>query len=88
MIIGLVVAGSLAVVADELEAAEHLTNGEEAEALSDDNTASNKLGSTNVADLLEELLGRGEEGAGAERRPQRLVVSLESGDRTVVKAVS
>lgn len=76
------VAGSLAVVTDELEAAEHLTNSEEAEALGEDNTASNELGSTNVADLLEELLGRREEGAGAERAPKRLVVGLESGDRT------
>ena len=37
------VVGSLAVVANELEAAEHLTNGEEAEALSKDDTASSKL---------------------------------------------
>lgn len=75
------VVGSLAVVANELEAAEHLTNGEEAEALSKDDTASSKLRSTDAAKLLEELLGRGDQGAGAETVPEGLVERLEGGER-------
>lgn len=75
------VVGSLAVVADKLETAEHLTDGEEAEALSKDDTASGELGSANVANLLEELLGRGDQGTGAETVPEGLVERLEGGER-------
>ena len=55
----LVVRARLAVVADELEAADHLANGEEAEALGEDDTASGELGGVEVAGLLEEGLRGG-----------------------------
>lgn len=75
----LVVGGSLAVIADELEAAKHLTNGEEAEAFSSDNAASDELGVADVAGLLDNALRRLEECAVLERPPQGLVNILEGG---------
>lgn len=71
------VAGNLAVVADELEAADNLADGEEAEALGEDDTTGNKLGSAEAADLLDNVLGR--DGAALESRPEVLVGGLESG---------
>lgn len=47
----------LAVVADNLEAADHLADGEEAEALSEDDAAGDELGGADVADGLEDGLG-------------------------------
>lgn len=74
----LVVSG-LAGVADELEAANHLADGEEAQALSGDDATSDELGGADVADGLEEGLGRLEEAAGADRVEEVLVGGLESG---------
>ena len=55
---GLVVSSrALAVVANELEAADHLANGEEAEALSQQNTTTNELGGREVAGALYEIPG-------------------------------
>lgn len=77
----LVVAGNLAVVADELEAADNLADGEEAEALGEDDTTGDELGSAEAADLLDDVLGR--DGAALESRPEVLVGGLESGHGTV-----
>lgn len=74
------VVSSLAAVADELEATNHLADGEETKALGEDDTASSELGSANVADLLEESLGRAQDGAGLDGSEQVLVVGLEGGD--------
>ena len=58
---------SLAVVANELEAANHLANGEETEALGSDDTASGELGRANVAGALEKALcGLATERAGSQ----------------------
>ena len=63
----LVVGTSLAVVANELEAANHLANGEETEALGSDDTASGELGRANVAGALEKALcGLATERAGSQ----------------------
>lgn len=48
-IIQLVVRSGLAVVADDLESANHLADSEEAQALGQDNAASNHLGGADVA---------------------------------------
>lgn len=78
--------GGLAVVADELEPADHLADGEEAEALSGDNAGRRELGVADAADEAAALgrldeLGRGlEEGAGAaDGLPSALVEGLEGG---------
>lgn len=59
----------LAVVADELEAANHLTDGEEAEALGRDDAASDEGSLVQVAEALEDggglLGGRGGGGRGS-----------------------
>ena len=72
----------LSAVAHQLESANHLTNGEEAQALSKDNTAGNQLTGSQAADLLDEVLGRPEDGAASDGLPQGLVVALEGGERT------
>lgn len=72
----------LATVADELEAANHLADGEETEELGEDDTTSDELGSTNAADGLEESAGR--DGAGADGLEDVLVVGLEGGDGAVI----
>jgi hypothetical protein len=79
--VNLVVGSNLAVVADELEAADHLTNGEESEALGKDNATSNDLGGIDIADLLEQGLWRLEDGSVLHRGPQVLVKGLEGGGR-------
>lgn len=42
----------LAVVADDLEAADHLADGEESKTLGQDNTASHDLGAVDVSNTL------------------------------------
>jgi hypothetical protein len=54
----LVVRARVAVVAHDLEASDHLTNGEEAEALGEDDTAGGQLGGAEGSHLLEVSLGR------------------------------
>jgi hypothetical protein len=76
----LVVRRRLAVVADNLEAADHLADGEEAEALGEDDAAGDELGGADVADGLEDGLGGLEEAAGLDGSPGVLVVGLEGGD--------
>lgn len=77
----LVVSG-LATVADELEAANHLADGEETEDLGEDDAASDELGSSDAADGLEESAGR--DGAVADGLEEVLVVGLEGGDGAVI----
>lgn len=79
----LVVRTGLAVVADELEAADHLADGEEADALGEDDAAGGELGGAEVAGLGEEVLGRGEDGAVLDGLPEVLVVGLDVGDGAV-----
>lgn len=71
------VGGSLSSVANKLESANHLTNGEESKALGEDDTAGNELAGSQAADLLEEVLRRLEDGAALDGLPQRLVEGLE-----------
>ena len=83
------VSTSLAVVADDLESANHLSNGEEAEALSEDDSAGEELGTGQIPRLLQNrswlrgrlrrsLLGGLEEGAGVPHLlPYVLEVYLE-----------
>lgn len=59
----LVVATGLAVVADDLEAAKHLTDGEEADELGKNDAAGGELSGAEVAGLGKEVLGRVEGGA-------------------------
>lgn len=73
----LVVRGSLSSVANELESANHLANGEKSKALSEDDAASNELAGSQAAGLLEEVLGRLEDGAAPNGLPQGLVEGLE-----------
>lgn len=73
------VRGGLAVVSDNLEAANHLTDGEETEALGGNDTGGGELGVAEVAGLLEDVLGCLEEGASLEGSPEGLVGVLESG---------
>lgn len=73
----------LAVVADNLEAANHLANGEEAETLGRHDATSNELDGTEVANLLDEVLGRLEDGAVLDRGPEVLVSGLEGSQGTV-----
>lgn len=70
----------LAVVADELETADHLADGEEAEALSEENTSSGDLCPGDVADVLEGSASLGEERAGLDGLDEVLKVGLEGGD--------
>lgn len=74
------VRGGLAVVPDKLEAADHLADGKEADALSEDNTTSDDLGSADVAGALENGLRRLEEASGLDGSPDVLVVGLEGGN--------
>ena len=82
------VRGGLSAVANQLESANHLTNGEEAEALSKYDTASSQLTRGQAADLLDEVLRRPEDGAALDGLPQGLVVALEGGDGTTDELVS
>lgn len=69
----------LAAVADKLESANNLTNGEETEDLSRNDTASSKLGRTDVFHLLDEVLRRLDDGAVLDGLDEVLVGGLESG---------
>lgn len=69
----------LASVADELESAKHFANGKEAQALGGDDASGNELGGADVADRVEDVLGRLEDAAGADRGPEVLVGGLEGG---------
>jgi hypothetical protein len=77
------------VVTDKLEAAEHLANGEEADALSGKDAGGGQLGPADAADLFHG--GGGIDGAEGLREgsgllngfPQVLVVGLEGADRPV-----
>lgn len=81
----LVVRGSLSSVANELESANHLANGEKSKALSEDDAASNELAGCQAADLLEEVLRRLEDGAALDGLPQGLVEGLEGGNGTTAR---
>jgi hypothetical protein len=76
----LVVRGGLAVVANELHAANHLADGEETDALGEDDTAGGELGGAEVAGLVEEVLGGAEDSAVLDGSPEVLVVGLDGGD--------
>lgn len=80
--------GGLAPVADELEAADDLADGEEADELGSDNAACGELGGGDVPDVVDDGLGRLEEGAGAEGGPGVLVEGLEGRDGAVHMCVS
>lgn len=73
------VVGGLAVVADDLEAADHLTDGEEAQGLGEDDADGGELRGAEVADGVDGGLGRGD-GAGLDGAEDLLVVGLEGGD--------
>lgn len=77
------VRGGLAVVADNLHAADHLADGEETDALGEDDAASGQLGGAEVAGLVEEVLGGGEDGAVLDGAPEVLVVGLDGCDGAV-----
>lgn len=79
------VRSALASVADELETSDDLTNGEETEQLGEDNTAGNELGRTDVADVVDDGLGRLEDAASAEGGPDVLVEALEGGEGAAKK---
>lgn len=81
----LMVGFGLAVIADNLEAANHLANGEEAETLGGHDTTSNELDGTEVANLLYKVLGRLEDGAVLDRGPEVLVSGLEGSQGTIKK---
>ena len=57
-------AGDFTVVTDELEAASHLADGEEAEALGQQHAAGHELGAGQTTRLLEDLGGGVGRGAG------------------------
>lgn len=85
----LVVGGGLAVVADELEAANHLSDGEESEALCENDAAGDELSSADVANALDGGAGGLENATGPDGLPDVLVVCLEGGDGTAqAQAVS
>lgn len=77
------VVSCLAVVPDDLEASNHLADGEEAQGFSEDDAGGGQLGGTEIAQVLDGGLGRGD-GAGLEAAEDGLVVSLEGGDGAVV----
>lgn len=81
------VGGGLAAVADELEAADDLADGEEADKLREDDAAGGELGGADAADAVEDGLRGLEEAAGAEGVPRVLVEGLEGGDGAVVVSV-
>jgi hypothetical protein len=71
---------SLAAVADELEAADDLADGEETKELGQNDTAGDELGCGDVADVVDDGLGGLEEAAGSDRVPNVQVEGLETGD--------
>ena len=67
----------LAAVTDELESADNLANGEEAENLSSDDTTSGELGRADIPHLLDGVLGGLNEGAVLDGLDKALVGVLE-----------
>jgi hypothetical protein len=84
----LVVGRGLATVANKLESANHLTNGEEAEDLSRNNTASGELGRADIPHLLDSVLRRLDNGAVLDGLDDVLVGVLEGGQVTVGYALA
>lgn len=82
------VRSSLSAVANQLESANHLANGEETQALGEDDSTSNQLARSQAAGLLEKVLGRLEDGAALDGLPQGLVEVLEGGNGTTGRVVS
>ena len=82
------VSGSLAAVANQLESANHLANGEEAEALGEDDTTSSDLDTVEIPGLVEEVLGGLKEGPVLDGLQCVLVVGLEGRDGAVLNIVS
>lgn len=81
------VRGGLAVVTDNLETANHLTDGEETQALGGNNTTGNELTVADVTGLLDKVLGSLEESAVLEGFPEGLVGVLEGGDGTMMPSM-
>lgn len=75
-------------VANQLESADHLANGEEAEALGSDDSASDELGSAEISGLAEEVLGGLDDGSVLDGLQQVLVGGLEGGDGAIRYLVS
>jgi hypothetical protein len=73
-----VVGAGLAVVSNELESANHLADGEEADALGEDDAASGELGGAKVAGTLDEVHARSDDASVLDGLPQLLVEALES----------
>lgn len=71
------VRANLAVVSNELEAANNLANGEEAEGLGEDDTAGGKLGHADISYGVDEALGGSEDAAAGNGLPEALVEGLE-----------
>ena len=84
----LVVGTGLAAVTDELEAADDLADGEEAEELGENDTAGDNLGCGDIADVVDDGLRGLEEAAGSDRVPHVQVEGLESGNGTVEGSTS
>lgn len=82
------VRSSLSAVANQLESANHLANGEETQALGEDDTTRNQLARSQATGLLEKVLGRLEDGAALDGLPQGLVEVLEGGNGTTGRMVS
>jgi hypothetical protein len=74
----LVVRPSLAVVSDELETANHLSDSEESKTFGEYDTTGNDLSGAEVSCLLQEVLWRLEDAAILDRSPEVLVVRLKS----------
>lgn len=79
-----VVRACFAAVANNLEAADDLANGEEAETFGGHDTTSDELSIADVAGLLGKALRGREKGAVLEGLPQVLVHVLECGDGTAL----
>lgn len=74
-------------VTDNLETANHLTDGEETQALGGNNTTGNELTVADVTGLLDKVLGSLEESAVLEGFPEGLVGVLEGGDGTMMPSM-
>lgn len=64
-------------VSNQLEAANHLTNREEAEGLSEDDTASGKLGHADISYGVDNALRGSEDAAAGNGLPEALVEGLK-----------
>ena len=76
------VVGNFAMVADKLEAADHLADGEETKALSGDDAASGQLDRADTSGALEKGLG-GADATGLDSLVEVLVEVLERGSRAL-----